>query len=236
MDPTAPGDDRRNRLRHARRGRSPAIDSQPSSLVATRPNGQVPRPPSRPAPRQIRDPDSHRRFAQQVGQPAAREDAAVVDDRHAVADPLDFGQEVGVQEHRRARSAAPPDDRSDVGPADRIEGRRRLVEDDERRPTEQRDAEPEPLLHALREPADQVVRPIGEPDVARTSSMAPALRSIPRPISRRGARGLPGPAARAGSGTARAGSRSGSGPRDRRAAHPGPCRGRRSDARDPGGA
>ena len=73
------------------------------------------------------------------------------EDDHAVAHPLDLGQQVRVEDHRGAAVAGRADDRPHVGPTDRVERRRRLVEEDEVRLAEQRDAEPEPLLHALRE-------------------------------------------------------------------------------------
>ena len=58
------------------------------------------------------------------------------------------------------------DDRADVVAADGVEGRRRLVEDDERRVAEERRREAEALLHALREAAGPVVGPVGEADDA----------------------------------------------------------------------
>ena len=51
---------------------------------------------------------------------------------------------------RAARTIA-----ADVGPADRVERRGRFVEEDQLGLAEQRHAEPEPLLHALREAADR---------------------------------------------------------------------------------
>ena len=60
--------------------------------------------------------------------------------------------------------AGGPDDRPDVGATDRVERRGRLVEQDQLRFAEQRDAQPESLLHALGEAADRVARAIREPD------------------------------------------------------------------------
>ena len=81
-----------------------------------------------------------------------------------VADPLDLGQQVRVEDDRRAPVARRADDRPDVRPAERVERRRRLVEEHELRVPEQRDAQPEPLLHALREAAHRVVGTIGQAD------------------------------------------------------------------------
>ncbi len=58
---------------------------------------------------------------------------ALVEDHDPVADPLDLGQQVRVEDHRRAAVARRADDRADVGPADRVERRRRLVEEDRAR-------------------------------------------------------------------------------------------------------
>ena len=68
-----------------------------------------------------------------------------------------------------SRTATPRDfsdehEVADVDPAERVQRAGRLVEDDELRPGDQRDGEPEPLLHALGEPADPVARAVGEAD------------------------------------------------------------------------
>ena len=46
-----------------------------------------------------------------------RDDPAVVEDDHPVADPLDLGQQVRVEDDRRAAVAGGADDRADVGRA-----------------------------------------------------------------------------------------------------------------------
>ena len=48
-----------------------------------------------------------------------RDDPAVVEDDHAVAHPLDLGQQVRVEDHRRAAVAGGAHDRTDVGATDR---------------------------------------------------------------------------------------------------------------------
>ena len=85
-------------------------------------------------------------------------------DHHAVTDPLDLGQEVRVQDHRGPAIPGGPDDRPNVGATDRVERRRRLVEQDQLRFSEERDAQTESLLHALGELADRVVRAVRQPD------------------------------------------------------------------------
>ena len=72
---------------------------------------------------------------------------------------------------RAARMIGP-----DVGPAERVERRGRLVEEDELRIPEQRDAQPEPLLHPLREAAHGVVGTIGQADpVERLVDDSPSI-------------------------------------------------------------
>ena len=138
-----------------------------------------------------------------------RDDPAVVEDDHAIADPLDLGQQVGVEDDRRAAVAGRAHDRPHVGPTDRIERRRRLVEEDQVRVAEERDAEPEPLLHALRERADRVVGAVDQPDQGEgvVDGLWRARRRGSGP-ARRGGSAPRGHGATAGSGTARAGSRS----------------------------
>ena len=69
-----------------------------------------------------------------------------------------------MRKHRRAAFAGVADDRADVVPPDRIEGRGRLVEDHEVRGAEERDPQPEALLHALREGSDEVLGAVGQAD------------------------------------------------------------------------
>ena len=83
----------------------------------------------------------------------------MVDDRHAVADLLDLAQQVRVEEHRGTPSRGASHDAPNVDAADGVEGRGRLIEDDERRLAEQGDAQPESLLHALGEAPDEVTIP-----------------------------------------------------------------------------
>jgi hypothetical protein len=88
-----------------------------------------------------------------------------VEDHDPVADALDLGQQMRVQDHGRSPIARRTDDRADVGATDRIERRRRLVQEDQLRLAEERDAETEPLLHALREVVDGIVGAVGEADL-----------------------------------------------------------------------
>ena len=158
-----------------------------------------------------------------VGQRARADDPASVEDHDVVAHLLDLAEEVRVEEHGGAAVAQRADEVAHLAATDRVEGRRRLVEDHQHRPAEHRGGEAEPLLHALRVTGDAVVTAAGEPDeVERVGDgrgalvggqpQQPAVR--PRgPAARR---------AKPGTGTARAGTRRRAGPR-----------GPRPDARGP---
>ena len=153
---------------------------------------------------------------------AGRDRAAVVEDDDAVAHPLDLGQQMRVEDDRRSPVARRADDRPDVLPAERVERRRRLVEEHElrdpraaRRPARAAAASPSrsrsPASSARSARPDPVERLVDDsPSVGRRRSGRAA----------RGARGPRGHAARAGSGRARAGSRSAPAPRGRRARAP----------------
>ena len=95
---------------------------------------------------------------------------------------------------------------ADVDPAERVERAGRLVEDDELRPGHQRDGQPEPLLHALGEPADPVVGAVGQPDQGQAVALLVGRAPAPGRAGRAGRAPRPR-SATAGSGTARAGSR-----------------------------
>ena len=182
---------------------------------------------TRPVAWQPGDPHPDRRLAQQVDQRAGGDDAAVVDDRDPVAQPLDLAQQVRVQEHRRSPLARLADDRPHVVAADRVERGGGLVEDHERGVAQERRREPEALLHALGEAAGPVAGAVGEPGERRGR-----VRSRPRGpwrAARRAVRAASAPRVRTatpGSGTARAGSRraaASAGPRSAGRA-PGPSR------------
>ena len=104
-------------------------------------------------------PQPHLALPEQLGQGARRGHPALVEDHHPVADPLDLADEVGVEQHGDAAGLQREHEVADVDPAERVERAGRLVEDDELRPGDQRDGEPEPLLHALGEPARPGRRP-----------------------------------------------------------------------------
>ena len=91
------------------------------------------------------------RTGEQLLQIPARHNATAVHDGHPIADALDLGEQVRVQEDRDASIAQPADDRANVVAADGIERRRGLVEQHELRPAQQSDAEPKALLHPLGE-------------------------------------------------------------------------------------
>ena len=169
-------------VRDAVRSRRRTI-SQPSPSRSTGPNASS----GRAVRRQARRPAAGRAVSpEQVRQRAGRDDPAVVDDRDPVAQPLDLAQEVRVEEDGRAARLRLADDGADVVAAHRIERGRGLVEDDERRVAEQRGAEAEALLHALREAARSrsSARP-SRPTSASTRSISAG--AAPRRARRAGA-------------------------------------------------
>ena len=111
-------------------------------------------------------------------------------------------------------SVRPTGSRADVGSSRKTSSGR----------AEQGGAQPEPLLHPLRERPDRIVRPVGQADgLERRVDLGHLPRRSPAGgPARHGAGGPRGRAATTGSGTARAGSRSAGGSRDRRSGRRGP--------------
>ena len=81
--------------------------------------------------------------------PVDLDEAAVADDRDAVAGPLDLGQDVAGQEHRAALRAGLADQLVERLLDQRVEARRRLVQDQQVRPVLERDDQADLLLVAL---------------------------------------------------------------------------------------
>src|SRR6266545_617441 len=148
VDAAAQSHDLGDELRHAL-GVDPANDEPLAVLV------ELPETREAVARRaiELHDAYPHRVAAEQLVEGALRDDLSTIDDRHPVADLLDLAQQVRVEEDGRAALAKSANDLANVMPADRIERARRLIEDDEVRRAEERDAESEPLLHPLRERA-----------------------------------------------------------------------------------
>ncbi len=89
---------------------------------------------------------------------------APIDDRDPVGDPLDVGQVVAREEDRDALVAQLSEERPGRCPALDVHPGRRLVEDDEARPTDEGEGQPEPLLLAARQPAIASPRRGRQPD------------------------------------------------------------------------
>ena len=131
-------------------------------------------------------------------------------------------QDVGRQQHR-ALAAQLPDQRVRLPDLVRIQADGRLVEDQDRRPREQRVRQADPLPVAARQRADDLGAPLAEAgDADRVVDRRPPLAARDRPSARPGSRGIRSRASRAAAAPPRAGSRA-------RAAPPG-CR-RRSSSR-----
>ena len=105
--------------------------------------------------------------------------SAVVDDRHAVAQPLGFVHVVRRQQHGAAGGANLANDLPQLPPRLRIEPRRRLVEEQQLRIADQRAGHGQPLLLPARELADPRVGFFFQRDArhALRSGRAPRDRS-----------------------------------------------------------
>ena len=102
--------------------------------------------------------------------------------RHPVAQRLGVGEDVGREEDGLARLAQAEDEVADEPPADRVEARHRLVEDDELGVVDEGLREPGPLHHPLGEAAERKVR---------RSARAPRAPGARRVRSRRRGAGRP---------------------------------------------
>src|SRR5713226_5858822 len=118
---------------------------------------------------------------QQPLQLAFLDDSSAVDDRHAIAHQLDLAQQVRVQEHRHALSLELLDEAADVTPADRIEGRSRLVQHDQLGAVDQRLGQAQPLLHALAEGAHAVASAVPQADELQHLQDAPPALALVQP-------------------------------------------------------
>src|ERR1019366_2649682 len=150
-DPPATGEPARRRTRGRRRtpprrpdrGRSPGRppppapppDRDPSALLATYPVTLESRPHPGVYPAEAQ---AHRVAAQQFLDGAAGAHPPPGDDGDTIADLLDLAEQVGVEEHCAAAVAQLADDGPGVVPADRVQGRGGLVEDDQLGVTDQR--------------------------------------------------------------------------------------------------
>ena len=101
----------------------------------------------------------------QLGRPALLDDAALVDDRDAVAHVLRLLEVVGAQDDRHAVALSQrADDLPEVAAGDRVEAERRLVEEHHLRVGEQGAGDLQPPAHAAAVGPHDVVGAIGQPD------------------------------------------------------------------------
>ena len=87
----------------------------------------------------------------QRGRSVDVDDAAVIDDRHPVAEALGFLHQVGRQEHGLAALADPAHQIPDRPPRLRIEAGRQLVQEHDLRVVHQRQGDEQPLLLSARQ-------------------------------------------------------------------------------------
>ena len=86
----------------------------------------------------------------------------MVHDRDPITNLLDLAQQVRVEKNRGASLGHLADDAAHVVPADRVEGRRRLVQENELGSAQQGGAQTQTLLHAFGKRAHAAVGAVGE--------------------------------------------------------------------------
>src|SRR4029077_10125754 len=118
--------------------------------------------PSHPV--ETADADANRCAAEQLVHRPRRDHPAVVDDGHAVADLFDLAQEMRVEKHCGASRGQAANDLAHVMAADRVERRRRFVEEYELWLAYERGGGPQPLLPVVRESDSPSVGPPRQPD------------------------------------------------------------------------
>jgi hypothetical protein len=100
----------------------------------------------------------------QVGDGAREADPAAGDDRQLAAQLLDLHHQVGGQQDRQPLLGERRHEPAHVAHASGVEPVRRLVEQQQPRPSEQRGGQPQALAHALRVAPDLVVAATGQLD------------------------------------------------------------------------
>ncbi len=146
------------------------------------------------------------------------DDLAAEQDRDAVADELDLGEQVRVEQDGDAAVAQLLEQQADGPAADGVERGGRLVEQQQPRLADQRLRDPEPLLHPLRHAVDAAVGGVCERDeleqppplglaAARAGEPLVQLQHLVRRVPAREAEELREVPER-GAGVARAGARS----------------------------
>ena len=104
------------------------------------------------------------RLAAKLGERALVGDPARADDRDAVAELLDLGEQVARQQNGDALAGEVADEPAHVAHPGRVEPGRRLVEQQQARPAQKRGGDAEPLAHPVRVAADPVAGAVGELD------------------------------------------------------------------------
>src|SRR5439155_14014001 len=115
-----------------------AADDEPGWLLGQRAEARETR---EGVARQPRHAEANGRLAEELVEGPRRDHATSVDDRDHVADAFDLAEEMRVQEDSSAGVAQPANDRPHVEPSERIQGRGRLVEDDDGGAPEEGDGE-----------------------------------------------------------------------------------------------
>ena len=153
--------------RPASTGLSTAIVSRPWSSAAAVTQGRARRSASERLHRdglarfRLDPPHGQGVAVEQLGEAAFDDEPPMVQDRDAVADALDVGQDVGGEQDG-GLAAQRGDQLQDVPAALGVEGAHRLVQDDDGRLVDERPGDPEPLAHAAGVRSGAAVGGLGE--------------------------------------------------------------------------
>ena len=128
---------------------------------------------------------------------ALGDDPAVVDHRDAVGEPVGLVEVLGGEQHRGAVGDPPFDRLPEADAAARVEPGGRLVEEEDRRPRDQRRGEVEAAAHPARVGAHQAVGGVAE--VEALQQLGGAARAARPSAGGRGGRPSPGSRPRSGS-------------------------------------
>src|SRR5262249_38788287 len=119
-----------------------------------------------------------RRGREQLAEAALVDDTALADDRDAVAKLFDLVEEVAREQDRDSLAREPAHEVAHVAHPCRIEPGRRLVEEQELRPAQERARDAESLPHAMRVAADAILG-----TVAQLDDLEDLVDARPRPVA-----------------------------------------------------
>ena len=118
----------------------------------------------------------------QIGDGAGDHEFPLAQDRHPIAELLDFAEEMAVDEHRHAAAAFLEKKIADLLPPHRINAVGRLVQEQDTGTVEEGLREPQPLFHPLGVAADPQLLPAGEAEEIEELGGAPTALAAGDPL------------------------------------------------------